>query len=243
MGKDGENRLGRQEHHGAVGGFTGNQVPRGDIRDVLADVLHELPAGDHPLRIGQVRVGQTGAEPQGDFLQLVVGGDDGGQTGGVAVVENLEQLFLCPRRAAFGAQIVEDEDGPQSVGVDGVLEALLEALDEHGEAAGGLEGRILVLEPRRLATRLVADTVSFNHKAMTALATGHVVMTAGNDILTGERVELDMGQETGVVHGGTIFLHENHFYIRGERIEKTVRRAELLASFARLGRWEIPPVK
>jgi LPS-assembly protein len=70
-------------------------------------------------------------------------------------------------------------------------------------------------------TRLVADTVSFNHKAMTALATGHVVMTAGNDILTGERVELDMGQETGVVHGGTIFLHENHFYIRGERIEKT----------------------
>jgi LPS-assembly protein len=71
------------------------------------------------------------------------------------------------------------------------------------------------------ATRLVADTVSFNHKAMTAQAAGHVVMTAGDDILTGERVELDLGRETGVVHGGTIFLNENHFYIHGERIEKT----------------------
>ena len=71
------------------------------------------------------------------------------------------------------------------------------------------------------ATRLVADTVSFNHKAMTAQAAGHVVMTAGDDILTGERVELDLGRETGVVHGGTIFLKDNHFYIHGDRIEKT----------------------
>ena len=71
------------------------------------------------------------------------------------------------------------------------------------------------------ATRLVADAVSFNHKAMTALANGHVVMTVGDDILTGARVELNLDQETGVVHGGTVFLKENHFYIHGERIEKT----------------------
>ena len=71
------------------------------------------------------------------------------------------------------------------------------------------------------ATRLVADAVSFNHNAMTALANGHVVMTVGDDILTGARVELNLDQETGVVHGGTVFLKENHFYIHGERIEKT----------------------
>ncbi|MCB2148280.1 MAG: LPS assembly protein LptD [Deltaproteobacteria bacterium] len=71
------------------------------------------------------------------------------------------------------------------------------------------------------AARLVADAVSFNHKAMTAVADGHVVMTVGDDILTGERVELNLDQETGVVHGGTVFLKENHFYIHGERIEKT----------------------
>jgi LPS-assembly protein len=71
------------------------------------------------------------------------------------------------------------------------------------------------------AARLVADTVSFNHKTMTALANGHVVMTVGDDILTGTRVELNLEQETGVVHGGTVFLKENHFYIHGDRIEKT----------------------
>jgi LPS-assembly protein len=71
------------------------------------------------------------------------------------------------------------------------------------------------------AARLVADAVSFNHKAMTALADGHVVMTVGDDVLTGARVELNLDEETGVVHDGTVFLKENHFYIRGERIEKT----------------------
>jgi lipopolysaccharide export system protein LptA len=71
------------------------------------------------------------------------------------------------------------------------------------------------------AARLVADTVSFNHKAMTAVADGHVVMTVGDDVLTGARVELNLDQETGVVHDGTVFLKENHFYIHGDRIEKT----------------------
>ena len=71
------------------------------------------------------------------------------------------------------------------------------------------------------AARLVADSVSFNHKAMTAIADGHVVMTVGGDVLTGVRVELNLDQETGVVHDGTVFLKENHFYIHGDRIEKT----------------------
>lgn len=71
------------------------------------------------------------------------------------------------------------------------------------------------------ATRLVADRVSFNHTAMTASAAGHVVMTVGDDILTGERLELNLDQETGVIHGGTVFLQQSHFYIHGDRIEKT----------------------
>ena len=71
------------------------------------------------------------------------------------------------------------------------------------------------------ATRLVADRVSFNHRAMTASAAGHVVMTVGGDVLTGDRLDLDLDQQTGVVHDGLLFLEQNHFYIRGERIEKT----------------------
>ena len=79
-------------------------------------------------------------------------------------------------------------------------------------------GRVVI---EKEATRLLADQVAFNHKAMTADAVGHVVLTVGDDLLTGERLELNLEQETGVVHGGSLFLKQNHFYIRGERIEKT----------------------
>ena len=82
------------------------------------------------------------------------------------------------------------------------------------------EGNVVI---EKQATRLVADAVAFNHAAMTAMASGNVVVTVGNDILTGDRVELDLARETGVVHHGSVFLHDNHFYIRGERIEKTGR--------------------
>ncbi len=82
------------------------------------------------------------------------------------------------------------------------------------------QGNVII---EKQATRLMADVVAFNHTAMTAMASGNVVMTVGNDILTGDRVELDLDRETGVVHDGSVFLHDNHFYIRGERIEKTGR--------------------
>ena len=71
------------------------------------------------------------------------------------------------------------------------------------------------------AARLVADAVAFNQQTMTASATGNVVMTVGGDVLTGDRVELDLNRETGVIHHGNVFIQDNHFYIRGERIEKT----------------------
>lgn len=89
---------------------------------------------------------------------------------------------------------------------------------DAGSTTYHARGNVII---EKQAARLVADAVSFNHKAMTAVADGHVVMTVGEDILTGERVELNLNQETGVVHGGTVFLKENHFYIHGERIEKT----------------------
>lgn len=73
------------------------------------------------------------------------------------------------------------------------------------------------------ATRLVADRVDFNHRAMKAVAAGHVLMTVGRDVLTGDRLTLNLDQQTGVVYDGAVFLSENHFYIRGERIEKTGR--------------------
>jgi LPS-assembly protein len=69
--------------------------------------------------------------------------------------------------------------------------------------------------------KLSADRVHFQHKTMKVFADGHVMLISGLDVLTGERMEMDLNQEVGVVFDGTIFIQENHFYIRGNRLEKT----------------------
>ncbi|MEE4607724.1 MAG: LPS assembly protein LptD [Desulfobacteraceae bacterium] len=68
--------------------------------------------------------------------------------------------------------------------------------------------------------RLNADRVVFDRGTMTAEAEGHVIMTSGSDVMTGERLEMDLAAETGTLYQGRLFLAENHFYIRGDRLEK-----------------------
>ncbi len=71
------------------------------------------------------------------------------------------------------------------------------------------------------ARKLSADFVRFDHKAMMAYARGHVMMTAGEDLLTGSSLEMNLASETGTLYEGTIFIKENHFYIRGNKLRKT----------------------
>lgn len=68
--------------------------------------------------------------------------------------------------------------------------------------------------------RLNADRVVFDRGTMTAEAEGHVMVTSGSDVMTGERLEMDLNAETGTLYQGRLFLAENHFYIRGDRLEK-----------------------
>nr|MBL0713467.1 LPS-assembly protein LptD [Desulfobacterales bacterium] len=72
--------------------------------------------------------------------------------------------------------------------------------------------------------RLTADHVRFDHRTMEADARGHVVLVAGGDMLIGDRMEIDLQNQTGTISHGTIFLSENHFYIRGDKIEKLGER-------------------
>lgn len=69
--------------------------------------------------------------------------------------------------------------------------------------------------------KLSADRVHFKHDTMEVFADGHVMLISGKDILTGERMEMDLNNEVGVVFNGTVFVEQNHFYIRGNRLEKT----------------------
>ncbi len=72
----------------------------------------------------------------------------------------------------------------------------------------------------KMDKRLNADFVRFDQKTMTAFAEGHVIMTAGEDVLTGNSMVMDLEAETGTIDNATIFLKENHFYIKGDKIEK-----------------------
>lgn len=69
--------------------------------------------------------------------------------------------------------------------------------------------------------RLNADFVQFDHINMKAVAKGHVIMTAGEDIISGEQMDIDLNTETGMIYNADIFIKENHFYIKGDKIEKT----------------------
>jgi len=81
-----------------------------------------------------------------------------------------------------------------------------------------LRGNVII---EKQATRLTADRVAFNRKAQHASASGHVMMTVGKDVITGDSIQMDMRRETGAIQNGGVFLSDTHFYIRGDRIEKT----------------------
>jgi LPS-assembly protein len=68
---------------------------------------------------------------------------------------------------------------------------------------------------------LTADFVRFDQKTRKVLAVGHAIMTVGDDVLIGSRMEMDLEAETGTVYNGTIFLEADHFYLRGDKISKT----------------------
>jgi LPS-assembly protein len=74
------------------------------------------------------------------------------------------------------------------------------------------------------ARKLSADFVRFDHRAMMAYARGNVIMTAGEDVLTGSSMEMNLATEIGTLYEGTIFIKENHFYIRGDKLEKVGKK-------------------
>ncbi len=69
--------------------------------------------------------------------------------------------------------------------------------------------------------KLTADFIRFDHRAMKAMAMGNVVMTVGNDILIGNSMEMDLDSETGTIYQGTIFLKEQNYYFKGDKLQKT----------------------
>jgi len=68
--------------------------------------------------------------------------------------------------------------------------------------------------------QLTADFMRFNHQTMQVTAVGNIVLSTGQDVITCNRIEIDLRSEKGTVYDGTLFIQANHFYITGQRIEK-----------------------
>ncbi len=92
---------------------------------------------------------------------------------------------------------------------------------------------------------LLADIVHFDHKRMNVSAEGNVIITSGGDILSGKRIDADLNAGTGIVYDGNLFIRENHFIIRSDRIEKidkstyTAHQASITSCDGETPTWKI----
>jgi LPS-assembly protein len=68
---------------------------------------------------------------------------------------------------------------------------------------------------------LTADAVELDNKNNIATASGNARLKMGDDSLAGDKIIFNISSKTGVVYQGRAFYARNHFYIRGDKIEKT----------------------
>ena len=101
------------------------------------------------------------------------------------------------------------------------------------------------VEVTRGDTTLLADRVKLYSETLLAEAEGKVRLTTTGRVVEGDRMAVDMKSETGKIYKGTIFIQANHFYLRGDVIEKTgpdtyrMSRGSFTSCDGSLPAWEI----
>ena len=68
--------------------------------------------------------------------------------------------------------------------------------------------------------KLLADFVRFDQRNMKAYAEGDVVLTNGQDILSGSSMDIDLVDQVGTVEDGYLYIKENNYHISGGVIKK-----------------------
>lgn len=80
------------------------------------------------------------------------------------------------------------------------------------------EGHVVITYVRGILT---ADHVYLEKNRDHVRAEGNVVLKSDQDTLEGDRIDFDIRRKTGVLYRGRGFMARNHFYLAGDRIEKT----------------------
>jgi LPS-assembly protein len=88
---------------------------------------------------------------------------------------------------------------------------------DHATQTYVAEGRVEIWQGSR---RLTADRVVLNAETHEAEATGNVTLIQGEDSLRAEEMKIDLDTDLGIVIQGTLFLKKQHYYLRGEEIER-----------------------
>ena len=79
------------------------------------------------------------------------------------------------------------------------------------------EGNVVVSKMDR---SISADVIRYSQQTMMIYAQGNVTMTAGTDVLSGSYLEFDLESEKGYLDDGVVFIAENNYYVKGDRIQK-----------------------
>ncbi len=68
---------------------------------------------------------------------------------------------------------------------------------------------------------LTAASVEYNRKNNLATAEGGVLLKMAEDSLQGDKIVVNVEDKTGTAYNSKAFYARNHFYIKGDKIEKT----------------------
>jgi LPS-assembly protein len=68
--------------------------------------------------------------------------------------------------------------------------------------------------------KLTANFIRFEQKEMKAYAEGDVVLTNGEDILSGSSMDLELENQIGSIEDGYLFIKENNYHLTGDVIKK-----------------------
>jgi len=68
---------------------------------------------------------------------------------------------------------------------------------------------------------LHAEEATYRQKTGMVSVRGNVRLEAGGDVLRGDSGWFDLNRQVGRIEGGRLFLARNHYYVRGDLVEKT----------------------
>ena len=120
-------------------------------------------------------------------------------------------LVLCMSSNIFAQDIKVPADAPVKIEADNL------SYDNERDVYSA-QGNVVITYGDGVLT---AANVEFDRKNNLATAEGGAFLKMANDSLAGDKIVVNVQDKTGTAYNAKAFYARNHFYIKGDRIEKT----------------------